>query len=107
MGKRLAYHGVPAVSLDVNDPELDRLAREVAQATGETEAEAVKTALRERLERVRPAPATEPPSPPDEAEIRVRRERILESARRFRALPILDTRSEDEILGYDENGLPS
>jgi len=22
------------------------------------------------------------------------------------ALPTLDTRSEDEILGYDENGLP-
>jgi antitoxin VapB len=23
------------------------------------------------------------------------------------SLPILDTRSEDEILGYDENGIPS
>jgi hypothetical protein len=27
--------------------------------------------------------------------------------RRVDALPILDFRSEDEILGYDENGLPS
>ena len=107
MGKGLAYHGVPAVSLDVNDPKLGRLAREVVHATGEPEAEAVKTALRERLEWVRPAPATEPPRPLDEAEIKARRERILESARRFRTLPMLDARSEEEILGYDEDGLPS
>jgi antitoxin VapB len=25
----------------------------------------------------------------------------------FASLPVLDTRSADEILGYDENGLPS
>ena len=25
---------------------------------------------------------------------------------KFRALPILDERSADEIIGYDENGLP-
>jgi antitoxin VapB len=95
------------VSLNVNDPELDRLAREVAQVTGETEAEAVKTALRERLERVRPASATEPRHPPDEAEIRARRERILAFARRWRDLPVIDPRPADEILGYDENGLPT
>ncbi len=26
---------------------------------------------------------------------------------RCKALPILDDRSDDDILGYDENGLPS
>ena len=25
----------------------------------------------------------------------------------FAALPVLDDRTDDEILGYDENGLPS
>jgi antitoxin VapB len=30
-----------------------------------------------------------------------------EIARRCAALPVLDDRSADEILGYDENGLPS
>ena len=25
----------------------------------------------------------------------------------FAALPVLDPRSDDEILGYDENGLPT
>jgi hypothetical protein len=32
---------------------------------------------------------------------------INENLRRVDALPLLDFRSEDEILGYDENGLPS
>ncbi|MFH1555732.1 MAG: type II toxin-antitoxin system VapB family antitoxin, partial [Pseudomonadota bacterium] len=27
--------------------------------------------------------------------------------RRWNALPVLDPRSSDEIIGYDENGLPS
>jgi hypothetical protein len=27
--------------------------------------------------------------------------------KRFAALPVLDDRTDDEILGYDENGLPS
>ena len=34
-------------------------------------------------------------------------EDLLEIARRCQALPILDDRSEDEILGYDENGIPN
>lgn len=32
--------------------------------------------------------------------------RLMEISRRCAALPILDHRSEDEILGYDENGIP-
>ena len=47
---------------------------------------------RERLKRGRPANLA------DELEA---------IARRCDALPILDHRSADEILGYDENGLPS
>ena len=35
-----------------------------------------------------------------------RRARIEEISRRSAALPVLDKRSEDGILGYDENGLP-
>lgn len=36
--------------MDIENHEIDRLARELAAETGETLAEAVKTALRERLE---------------------------------------------------------
>ncbi len=31
---------------------------------------------------------------------------LMEIGKRFAALPVLDTRSDDEILGYDETGLP-
>lgn len=30
----------------------------------------------------------------------------MDVGRRVAALPVLDERSADEILGYDENGLP-
>jgi antitoxin VapB len=86
------------MALNIRDPETHRLARAVADATGETMTEAVKTALRERLARV---------GQTDEAERRRRYEALIEHGRRFRALPVVDPRSFDEILGYDENGLPS
>ena len=41
--------------MDIENREIDRLARELAAETGETLTEAVKTALRERLERADPA----------------------------------------------------
>ena len=34
-------------------------------------------------------------------------ERLLAIARHCASLPDIDTRSPDEILGYDEHGLPS
>jgi antitoxin VapB len=83
------------LALSLKDPETDRLARDLAKATGESITEAVTTALRERLARVRH---------------RQRRRRLAdeldEIAKRCAALPVLDTRSHDEILGYDEKGLP-
>jgi antitoxin VapB len=85
------------MALNIRDPEVHRLAREVAAATGETMTEAVKAALRERLARLRRA---------DEAERRRRYEAIMEFGRWFRSLPVADPRSPDEILDYDENGLP-
>ncbi len=84
------------MALNIKDPETDRLARALAGATGETLTEAVATALRERLERVRGTPSA--PSVTDEIE------RI---ARRCSALPVFDARSPDEILGYDDNGVPT
>ena len=85
------------MALNIRDPETHRLARAVADATGETMTEAVKTALRERLARV---------GQTGEAERR-RRYEVDRACRRFRALPVVDPRPFDEILGYDENGLPS
>lgn len=83
------------MALSLKDPEADRLAREIAGRTGETLTGAIVVALRERLARLR-----------GRARRRPLREDLREIARRCAALPTLDDRSEDEILGYGESGLP-
>jgi antitoxin VapB len=85
------------MALSLKDKETDSLARQVASLTGESLTEAVRGALRLRL---RDEQLKRGQSPWNDAEI----DAILQ---RFRALPLLDDRSDDEILGYDENGLPS
>jgi antitoxin VapB len=82
--------------LSIKDPEADRLARELADATGENLTTAVAVALRERLERVRGLPGHQ--------DLAVE---LTGIALRCAALPVLDDRPEDEILGYDAHGLPA
>jgi hypothetical protein len=55
-----------------------------------------------RQVRLMPVPAEREKSREDE---KPRREVLEEIVRRFNALPDLDTRSPEEILGYDERGL--
>jgi len=83
------------MALNIRNPEAEQLAAELAKRTGETKTEAVIKALRDRLDRVR-----------RERGKRSLREEIEEIARHYQSLPVLDDRSSDEILGYDENGLP-
>jgi antitoxin VapB len=40
------------VALNINDPETEQLAREVAQLTGESKTGAIRTALQERKQRL-------------------------------------------------------
>jgi antitoxin VapB len=84
------------MALSIKDAETERLARALAERTGESLTLATRRALEERLRRVsggaRRASLLE-----DLAEIR----------RRWSALPVVDHRSADEIIGYDQNGLPS
>jgi antitoxin VapB len=82
------------MALSFKDPDTDRLAREVAALTGETLTEAVRNALKERLQREH-VRRGQPPN---------LLERIREIGRHCAALPDIDTRSPDEIIGYDENG---
>jgi len=82
------------MAFSIKDPETDRLARALAAATGESLTEAVRVALRERLKR-----ETQRGRRGVAAEVR----RIQE---RLSRLPVLDHRSPDEILGYNEHGLP-
>jgi antitoxin VapB len=81
------------MTLHIDDPEADRLARELAEQIGAPMDQAVVKALRAQLAREREAAR--------------KMERIREIQEHFASLPILDDRSDDEILGYDENGLPT
>jgi antitoxin VapB len=84
------------MAIHIQDPETDRLARELSAFTGETITQAVNASLRQRLRVVLPAVA-----PQSEEEYVAALEAIVEE---LNSLPNLDTRSEDEILGYNEHG---
>ena len=79
--------------LQIDNPEADQLAQELAEVTGESVEGAVTRALRDQLAKQR--------------DIQRRLEAIRKISERFSALPILDPRTPDEIIGYDEHGLPS
>ncbi len=84
------------MALNIKDPETDRLARELADTTGESITVATKTALAERLRRVR--------TELDRDERFALLDRIIADGRARR---VVDARSADEIIGYDEHGLPA
>ena len=83
--------------LSIKSPEADRLARELAAITGETITVAITVAMRERLERQR--------RKKEDNEVLIRE--LMAIADHCASLPVFDTRTEDEIMGWDENGLPS
>lgn len=81
--------------LNIKDPVTEKYVRELAAVTGEGITVAIRKAAQERLQRVRREKAG-----------RTLAAELLEIGARCAALPDLDTRSADEILGYDEHGLP-
>ena len=82
------------MALNIKDPTIHALARELAQTTGESLTQAVRLALQERLRRVRAQQVRSLVETPDDIAVRCA------------ALPDLDMRSPDDILGYDAHGLP-
>lgn len=81
--------------LNIKNDEAHRLATELARLTGENLTAAVTSALRERLARERRRRNAD-----DVAA------RLMKIGSRYASLPDSE-RSPDEILGYDENGLPT
>ncbi|MEP6778626.1 MAG: type II toxin-antitoxin system VapB family antitoxin [Gemmatimonadaceae bacterium] len=83
------------MALSIKDPETDRLARALAATTGESITEAIRRALEERLSR--------------ETQ-RGTKYRLLTVVKRVQErlaqLPVLDARNSDDLLGYDEHGVP-
>ena len=83
------------MALSIRNSRADKLARQVAAESGESLTEAIIRALEERLQRLKGSR-----TPTEVAE------EIMSISRRCQALPDIDQRSADEILGYDERGLP-
>ena len=84
------------MALNIKNPRTERLAQELAAATGESITEAVTVAVSERLAAVKR---------------RGRHAATLSAIASIQAavaaLPDRDGRTPEEILGYDEHGLPS
>ena len=81
------------VSLNIKNPEVHRAAARLARLQGTTITAAVLNAVRAELDRQDPRKG-----------VTNEVQRMEEFARRVSALPLLDRRSEDEILGYGPEG---
>ncbi|HEX2589942.1 MAG TPA: type II toxin-antitoxin system VapB family antitoxin [Rhizomicrobium sp.] len=86
------------MALHIISPEADKLARKLAKQNGESITDAVINALKERLAR------TDAKKVGDREK---RKAEIRDILKRMDTYPVLDNRTPDEILGYDQNGLPS
>jgi len=83
------------MAMSIKNDETERLARQVARETGESLTEAIQNSLQERWERLKARRRSQ-----------VLAGQVEDLLRRVDALPNLDSRPEDEILGYDESGAP-
>jgi len=81
------------MALSIRNSRAEKLAREVAAASGENLTQAIIHALEERLERLRGRATTLDTF-----------EEIMAISRRCSALPDQDSRSAEEILGYNRTG---
>jgi antitoxin VapB len=81
----------------VKNPATEAKIRKLAARTGESLTEAIDHAVEERLERLGPP----------KRKGRVNRKRLAEHLAYFRSLPkINEDLTDEEIIGYDENGVP-
>ncbi|MGB8580830.1 MAG: type II toxin-antitoxin system VapB family antitoxin [Candidatus Sulfotelmatobacter sp.] len=83
------------MAISIKSMEAERLAREIAAKTGESLTTAIQRALAERLDRLN-----------NHRRKQALTAQIDDILRRVDEMPTVDSRSEDEILGYDEHGLP-
>ena len=80
------------MTLSIKSDKVDQLARQLVALTGESITEAVEHSLEDRLQRERWQ----------------RTARSLDDiVDRYQQLPVRDDRTPDEILGYDDRGLPT
>jgi antitoxin VapB len=81
----------------IKKPEAEAKIRELAARTGETLTDAIERAVDDRLAKL---------GPPPQRKGRIDRKKLAELLAYFDSLPVDDPRSPDEIIGYDEKGVP-
>jgi antitoxin VapB len=86
------------MGLSIKNAEVERLLREVAGRRGVGMTEALRQVLAEELARTGAA---------QEAERAARYEAVIAIAARVAAMPDVSDMTDDEILGYDADGVPS
>jgi antitoxin VapB len=82
--------------ISIKNDETELLARKLAELTGETLTEAVRTAVAERYDRLRRARSG-----------RSLADELNAIAIRCAKRPLVSHLSADEILGYDDSGIPT
>ena len=83
------------MALSIRNPKAEKLAHELAAESGENITQAITQALEERLERLRGRRTA--------TDLAVE---LMKISKRCSALPDKDQRTPDEILGYDQKGVP-
>ena len=83
------------MAISIKSIETEQLAREIAAETGESLTSAIQKALEERLERLK-----------NNRRSQALAAQLDDILRRVDEMPDLDSRTPDEIIGYDEDGLP-
>lgn len=81
------------MAININDDQTEALVGKLAELTGETPAEVVRIAVAERLQRVHGA--------------RDLRDELNKIALQCASRPVISNMTDDEILGYDEFGIPT
>jgi antitoxin VapB len=79
------------MALNIKSPQTERIVRELAKRTGLSITDAVHQAAAEKLRTI-------------DQDREKRRQALYEIIEQGRGLPILDTRTDEEILGYNDEG---
>ncbi len=88
------------MGMNIKDPQVHAMARELAARRSTTVTDAVRQALRAELERTQPDSAAQ--------EISARKAALLDLLKRYERLRWTDSRSSTELQAelYDDDGLP-
>jgi antitoxin VapB len=88
----IVYTGRTGMALSVRSPAVEYLARQLAEQTGSTMTDTIQKALEDMKQSL-------------DASAGTIKERLTTIVTHCAALPDLDSRTVDEILGYNENGV--